>query len=191
MKNENPLNPLTKGATRVEFPTQKTESLLELIRGIRARAGDGLEDEEFAFFLQGRNLPEDSGFTFMCFHDGCVTLAVPPQDGISWDQSGWIAPAKEIIGVELAQKHGLILSAPPDAPPALVSSGAWEYHHHLRLSNRKETLIIAHPEFLKIRLYDTRMNLDIPLAPELLKELSALYKQGEARQLQQVTSNRS
>jgi len=176
MKNGNTLSPLLEGATRVEFPSQKTEFLLEIIRTIRARVGDGLEDEEFAFFLQRRNLPEDSGFTFMCYHDGCVTLAVPPQDGTSWQQSGWIAPAKEIIGVELAQKHGLILSAPPDAPPTFISSGAWEYHHHLRLSNRKETLIIAHPEFLKIRLYDTGTNLDIPLAPELLKELSALYK---------------
>jgi hypothetical protein len=157
----------------------KTEPLLETIRRIRARAADALTDYELTCFLQRWDLPAEEGFTFLCFHDGCVTLAVPAQDQTSRPpRSAWITPAKERIAAALARKHGLFVSEPPDAPPAFLSVGAWETHHHLRLSNRKETIIIAYPEFLKIRLYATGTNLDLHLAPELLKDLSALYKEG-------------
>jgi len=163
----------------VELPHQPTQSLLETIRRIRARAGDALADDELTFFLQRWDLPEEEGFTFLCFRDGCITLAVPAPDKSSrHPRSAWITPAKERIAADLARKHGLFVCEPPDAPPAFVPSGAWETHHHLRLSNRKETIVIAYPEFLKVRLYATGTNLDLHLAPDLLKDLSALYKEG-------------
>src|SRR5271166_1606834 len=119
------------------FPFQSTPSLLETIRRFRARAGDALSDNEFTFFLLKWNLPAEQGFAFVCFQDGCVTLAVPVQDvSSSHPRSGWITPAKERMATELARKHGLFLSEPPDAPPAFVSPGTWETHHHLRLSTR-------------------------------------------------------
>jgi hypothetical protein len=159
------------------LPSQKAESLLEAIRRLRARAGDSLSDDEFTFFLLKWNPPAEKGFAFVCFQDRCVTLAVPAQDENSClPRSGWITPAKERIGAELAQKDGLFLSHPTDAPPAFVSPGVWETHHHLRLSTRKETIITAYPEFLKTRIYATGTNLDLPLAPELLEDLSALYQ---------------
>ncbi len=161
------------------LPSQQKHSLLETIRCFRARAGSALSDNEFTFFLLRWNLPAEKGFTFVCFQDGCVTFAVPEQDKTSWHaRSGWLTPEKEKIGTELARKHGLLLSEPPDVPPAFVSPEAWETHHHLRLSTPKGTIIIAYPEFLKIRLYAAGTNLDIPLAPELLEDLSALYKEG-------------
>jgi hypothetical protein len=187
----------------VELPPQQRQSLLATIRRIRARAGDALADDDLTSFLQRWNLPAEEGFTFLCFHDGCVTLAVPAQYQVSrltkscefvsgsvtlassaryetsrHPRSAWITPARERIATELARKHGLFVCEPPDAPPAFVPSGAWETNHHLRLSNRKETIVIAYPEFLKIRLYATGKNLDLNLAPDLLKDLSALYKEG-------------
>jgi len=187
----------------VEPPPQRTPSLLETIRRIRARAGSALADVELTSFLQRWDLPAEEGFTFLCFHDGCVTLAVPaqyqpsritkacefvsgsvvlaapPQDKTSRrPRSAWITPAREKIATELARKHGLFVCEPPDAPPAFVPTGAWETHHHLQLWNRKETIVIAYPEFLKIRLYATGTNLDLHLSPDLLKDLSALYKEG-------------
>jgi hypothetical protein len=180
-----PISESDKSRSRVDDPgsaelrSRQTGSLLEAIRRIRARAGDALAGDEFTFFLQRWNLPAEEGFTFLCFHDGCVTLAVPAQDQTSrHPRSAWITPARERIAAELARKHGLFVSEPPDAPPAFVPSGAWDTNHHLRLSNRKETIIIAYPEFLKIRLYATGTNLDLHLAPDLLKDLSALYKEG-------------
>ena len=166
-------------AGAAELPPQQTQSLLETIRRIRARAGDALADDELTFFLQRWDLPEEEGFTFLCFHDGCVTLAVPAQDqSTRHPRSTWITPARERIAAELARKHGLFVCEPPDAPPAFVASSAWETNHHLRLSNRKETIVIAYPEFLKIRLYATGRHLDLHLPPDLLKDLSALYREG-------------
>ncbi|HXP61090.1 MAG TPA: hypothetical protein VN829_11395 [Dongiaceae bacterium] len=163
---------------RVAPPPQQTQSLLETIRRIRARARDALGEEELTFFLQRWDLPEEEGFTFLCFHDGCVTLAVPVQNETSrHPRSAWITPARERIATALARKHGLFICEPPDAPPAFVPSGAWETHHNLQLSNRKQTMVIAYPEFLKIRLYAEGTNLDLHLAPDLLKDLSALYKE--------------
>jgi hypothetical protein len=185
-----------------ELPPQQTQSLLETIRRIRARAGDALEEDELTFFLQRWDLPAEAGFTFLCFHDGCVTLAVPAPDQPSritkaiefqsgsvvlavpaqnntprQPRSAWITPAKEKIATAIARKHGLFVCEPPDSPPAFFPSEAWETHHHLRLSNRKETMVIAYPEFLKIRLYATGTNLDLHLAPDFLKDLSALYRE--------------
>lgn len=161
------------------FQSPQTQSLLDTIRRVRARAADALADDELTFFLLRWNLPTEEGFTFLCFHDGWVTLAVPAQAETSRQpRSAWITPARERIGAELARKHGLFLCEPPDAPPAFYASGTWEIHHHLRLSSRKETRIIAYPEFLKIRLYATGSGLALPLAPDLLRDLSALYQEG-------------
>jgi hypothetical protein len=153
------------------------ESLLETIRQLRSQVGDGLDDDEFTFFLQKQKLPAEAGFGFLCFHDGCVTLSVPAQDDPSWHPAnGWIPPAKEQVGLRLARKLGLSLSEPPDAPRVAAFPGAGGPHHHLRLATRKENLVIAHPEYLKVRLYASDTKLPLRLEPGLLEELSELYR---------------
>ena len=170
-------NSLMEDAAGREISDQRKPSLLETIRRIRARVGDALEDQEFTFFLLRQDLPAEAGFSFLCFHDGCVTLTVPPQDLAAWHPPiGWINPAKESIGVQIAEKHGLFLSEPLDVPRTVAPPGLGEVHHHLLLSSRKENLIIAHPEFLKLRLYATGTELPLPLAPNLLEHLAALYQ---------------
>ena len=152
-------------------------SLLATVRCIKSRMGDALGDEEFTFFLLKQDLPTQEGFKFLCFHDRCITLEVPAQDASSWHQgSEWISREKENIATELARRHGLFLSEPPDASAAFVTSDPCAPGHHLQFWNRLETIIVAHPEFLKIRLYATGKNLPLRLDPDLLKDLSALYK---------------
>ena len=161
--------------TRARLPSvQPTGSLLETIRASRERVWNGLTDEEFNFFIHEQTLPSECGFAFLCFHDGWVTLSVPGQDGESWHpKTRWVPAFKEAMAADIAQKHGLYLAEPPDKPTLIPAPGA---AHHLRLYNDMETIVIAHPEFLKIRLYSSITHRDIPLAPDLLHDLSALYQ---------------
>jgi hypothetical protein len=157
-----------------------TQSLLDTIRSIRELVGDGLGDEEFTCFIRKQNLPADNRFTFLCFHEGWVTFAVPAQGETSWHPTGGrICGEKEKIGAELAKKYGLHFAEPPDASLLIPAPGAAEPHHHLRLYDDKQTLVVAHPAFLKVRLYaggKKHFSLPLALAPDLLKDLSALYK---------------
>ena len=123
--------------------------LLEMIKLMRGMAGDALDDDEFTFFLQGKGLPSEEGFAFLCFHDGCATLKVPFQSDSDWHPSqGWITPAKESIAKSLARKRRLFLSEPPDSSRRFLMPPEWtQHHHHLDFYNNKESVIIAHPEF--------------------------------------------
>ena len=167
----------TEDAATAEIKSPSAADLLETVKGYRADAGDGLTDEEFTFFLQRKHLPAEAGFSFVCFHNACVTLAVPPQQDKAWHPgAGWISPAKEKIAASIAQRHRFMLSEPPDAALKFLVPEGWAIRHHLEFSNRRETLIIAHPEFLKIRLYASNKSLVFPPSPGLLEELAALYQ---------------
>ena len=137
-----------------------------------------MEDDELSFLIRKRNLPCEAGFSFLCLHGGCVTLAVPEQDENAWHPPPrrFLSLQKEGIAVALAKKHQLALYEPPDAPSATFAPCASEAHHHIQLAYRTETLVIAHPAFLKVRLYWSKTNLPIPLSPDLLDDLSALYR---------------
>ncbi len=96
-------------------------------------------------------------------------------------ENGWILAAKQEITRRIADKYGLSLAEPPDTHyPRLDSQG---YHHHLELSSRQETVIIVHPMYLKIRLYEgTNQSRDalvsqrpLLLGRHLLQDLAALY----------------
>lgn len=153
-----------------------SEDLLESVKEIRARVGESLDDEEFTFFLRQMHLPEESGFRFLCFHDGFVTLSVPHQDDESWrPRNKWISTEKEKIATGLAKKYKLLLSEPPDAALRWIVPCDVTIRHHIHFSNRRETIIIAHPEFLKIRLYSSQNGLVFPPAPGLLEDMAVLY----------------
>jgi hypothetical protein len=160
-----------------------TKHLLDRIKAIRVEGGDELSEEAFAGILQRTELPAEAGFAFLSYGDRSVTLSVPSQDLKNWyPEKGWILPAKVNIARAIAEKYGLSLYEPPDMSyPPIDKPNA---HHHLELSNRHETIIIAHPEFLKVRLFPATDLFDsgVPayppfdLGPHLLEDLSALYK---------------
>jgi hypothetical protein len=162
--------------TSVINPTKRLD-LLGLIRQSRQTVSSGLADEEFTFFLLKKKLPTEAGFEFLCFHDGCVSLTVPPQDDRCWHPStGWVSAVKEKLAEAFARKHRLTVSEPPDSSLLFLLPDGAKLNHHLRFSDRRETVVIAHPEYLKIRLYSSDKNLMLPLAQDLLSDLAALYR---------------
>jgi hypothetical protein len=157
--------------------------LLDAIRTIRARVGDGLNDDEFTRLLHQAEMPIESGFAFLSYCDRFVTLKVPRQQLSNWyPQRGWVVPAKEKLARTIAEKYGLSLCEPPD----MLSPwpGSPDPHHHLELSNQQETIIVVHPEYLKIRLFvptsparsACTSQKPLVLGPDLLQDLSTFYQ---------------
>jgi len=141
---------------RADVSFRPSPHLLDAIRTIRASVGDGLNDNELTRFLRDSALPTEAGFAFLSFADGFVTLTVPPQDLTSWyPEKGWIVPEKERIARAIAEKYQLSLHEPPDVDSSYVypRPDSANPHHHLELGNREETAILAHPHYLKVRLF--------------------------------------
>jgi hypothetical protein len=165
-------------------PTKNTDTrLLDSIRQFQLRVGDGLKDGEFTLLLQKSALPEECGFSFLSYGDSFVMLSVPRQDLADWyPEKGWIKESKEKKARNIADKYELTLCEPPDV--AYTRPDLPDNHHHLELSDRRETIIIIHPEYLKIRLFTSKIRTTYaPLAktplifsPNLLYDLSALYR---------------
>lgn len=161
--------------------------LLDRIAAVRASVGDGLNDDELTRLLQRTGLPTEAGFVFLSFSGGFVTLSVPPQDLVNWyPDKGWIVAAKERVARAIAEKYGLSLCEPPDQSPNffLPHSDSPTRHHHLELTNQVETVVVAHPQYLKIRLlgataatrYLRNSQTPLLLGPALLQDLAALYQ---------------
>src|SRR5579883_954470 len=158
--------------------------LLNTVLKYRVDSGLGLTDEEFTRFVRERNLPVECGFSFLCYCNGYVTLSVPqPQKESDWsDENGRLTHAKENTARAIAQKHSLVLFEPPDLAPC------WCHlpnpHHHVQLHNRQGPVIIAHPQYAKVRLIEptgqTRLGSvsqrAVALGPDLLSELAELYR---------------
>lgn len=153
---------------------------------MRASVGDGLNDEELTRLLCEERLTE-AGFGFLNFADGFVTLSVPPQDLANWyPDRGWIALEKERIAKAIAEKHQLSVFEPPDQNTSTLfpPSNPPEIHHHLELSNRWETVVVAHPFYLKVRLFGTKSEFlynllvhnPLELRADLLEDLCTLYQ---------------
>jgi hypothetical protein len=137
--------------------------------------GDGLTDEELTRLFLQEVFPSEDGFTFVCLRKGWATFRVPPQNFMRWyPETGWISPAKEAIAGSIAQDYGLSLSEPPDekCPISPVDS---EGRHHLEMSHETETVLIAHPRYLKIRLFDSETHRPLPSPKDLLERLAGLY----------------
>lgn len=161
--------------------------LLDAIRTIKASVGDGLNDFELTRLLQQTAVPTEAGFMFLTYCDRYVTLGVPRQDLVKWyPEKGWIVVEKEEMARTIAIKYGLSLCEPPDtdiSQPA-SQSVAPKHHHHLELSLDREAVIVAHPKYLKVRLFNATaatlclrgVQTPLTLDPELLQDLSALYQ---------------
>ena len=173
--------------TQLEDLNHKWRGLLETIRALQASVGDDLNEDEVTRLLRESALPIEAGFRFLSFSDGVVTLTVPRQELANWyPERGWIMPEKEEIARAIAKKYELSLLEPPDVNSSALyprpdSPGP---HHHLELSNRRETVVVAHPQYLKIRLFSRPSGflhtpgarIPLLLSPELLEDLSFLYK---------------
>ncbi len=161
--------------------------LLDKILAIRSSAGEDLSDDELTRLLSTSLLTE-AGFGFLSFSKGLVTLTVPEQDLRSWyPEQGWIAPEKEKVAQALAEKYALSLYEPVDTTTSVwhPPTGPLIVHHHLEMCNRWVTVIVAHPHYLKVRVlgrsghhrYDWQALSPVMLGPEILQDLSGLYRQ--------------
>jgi len=160
--------------------------LLESIRATRESVGEGLNDDEFTRLVRCPSPPTEAGFTLISFCDGVATFSVPEQDFATWyPKEGWITPEKDSVGRMIAEKYGLTLGEPPDEPPSCRFPSAEPVitHHHLEFIAHRTTLIVAHPKYLKVRLFGAaaergylRISKVPQLGPELLEDLSALYR---------------
>lgn len=159
--------------------------LLEKIRAIRACVGDGLNDDELTRLLRATLLSE-AGFTFVSFSAGYATLSVPEQELDRWyPREGWLTTEKEQTAKKVAAKYGWSVYQPVD-----TSTNFWHplgdsrpVRHHLEMADQWQTVVAAHPLYLKIRLYGKTSEYRDPceaqcplaLGPDLLSDLSALY----------------
>ena len=173
--------------TNTDVDVQPGAHLLDTIKATRASYGDSLNDQELTSLLWENRLPTEAGFGFLNLSDGFVTLSVPQQDLADWyPDKGWIAADKEHIARVIADKHQLTLSEPPDEPPSsyFPSSNPPDIRHHIELSSRWETVVLAHPHYLKVRLFADPCDClcarsvrhPLQLSPELLQDLAALYQ---------------
>lgn len=169
--------------TTWKLESESDPDLLAEIKSIRASVGDGFKDDELTRLLRESPLPVQAGFAFLSFSEGVVTLSVPPQDLEKWyPKVGWIHPAKERLARALARQYGLTLFEPPDFDHTYLSLEP-NAHHHIELAKGQETIVVAHPLYLKIRLYresPTGSPNVIPIAPffgpQFLEDLSRLYQ---------------
>lgn len=161
--------------------------LLEAIKVIRATVEDGLNDQELTAFLGRIALPAEAGFSFLSFWDGYVTMSVPRQDTGEWySKQGGILPDKVETARLLSEKYGLSLFEPVDATCRIYQNGGDNIHHHLEFADCRQTVIVAHPCYLRVRLfgispehrYARETLTPLPLGPGLLQDLSKLYRCG-------------
>lgn len=158
--------------------------LLEAIKKLWLIVGDTLSDNDFTQFIQQEALPMEAGFRFLSFSEGCVTLTVPEQDTACWyTETNEIEFEKENVAGAIAKKYGLLLSEPTNGPLSFYAPSGSAVRHHLALADHRQTVIIAHQLFLKIRLfgkapehtYGRDSLFPLHLGPDLLEDISRLY----------------
>jgi len=172
----------TSSAAAIAPKPIQASHLLQTIREIQSRIGDGLNDSELNCLLQRMDLPAEAGFKFLSYSERVVTFSVPEQDPADWHpENGWIPAEKEGIARTIAEKHNLSLCEPPDV--LYPGNSLPNLHHHLEMCAERETIVVAHPQYLKVRLFmamDTvRLSRGalrpVPLDLDMLHDLAALY----------------
>ena len=158
--------------------TKAHGQLLESVTAIKTSVGDGLNDQELTRLLEKSGIPKEEGFEFLSYSDRTLTLSVPKQDPTKWyPEEGWITEEKEKKAREIAQKYELSVCEPPDAHYTVV--GGEKPHHHLEMCNGRESVVVVHPQYLKLKLFlstnSTRSGQaaqrPLSLGPDLLKDL--------------------
>src|SRR5688572_14844929 len=158
-------------------------NLVSAAMHLRCSIGDGLNDFEFTEFIKSRLAPSADGFGILSFSDGCLTISVPPQNSASWyGEKCAIARSKEDAARVIADRHQLTLCEPPDK--LVYGSPGPNAHRHLEFANRWNTVAVAHPLYLKLRVCSGGEHHDAPVDSEaaiaqcarLLGDLTVLYR---------------
>jgi hypothetical protein len=176
-------------ATNIQKPASicPPTNLLDAIKLTRAEVGEALNDDELTRYLRQFPWPTEAGFAFLIFSNGYVTLSVPHQDLADWHpQQGWITPWKEQIAKTIAEKYGLELYEPIDVSSRFQNhrAGIATVHHHLEFTDNRQSVIVAHPLYLKVCLFGKSSEhryaweplCPLPLGPDLLRDISRLYE---------------
>jgi hypothetical protein len=149
------------------------DSLIETIRRARESVGAELSDYELTDLVHARGELAEDGFTFLRVSKGFALFSVPRQNASKWyGQNVWLSPEKEKQAREIAKRYGLKICEPPDHNILSVPD-----HHHFDFyrdegKTFQRTVVIAHPEFLKIRVTSQ----PLPLEHHLLGDLASLYE---------------
>jgi hypothetical protein len=169
---------------------EQQTGLLVTILSFRAAVGEGVSDDEFSWLLRARSVPAEAGFAFLNYSAGFALLSVPPQNPVDWyPQKGWITAEKERVAQGIAEKHGFSVFEPVDTCVGFCpTNGSPPARHHVEFSDRRQTLVVAHPQYLKVRLYgrspDHRYEWEsmspIAFDPDLLGDLATLYRPAAA-----------
>ncbi len=170
--------------TRQISPTINTVAdLVSAAMRLRCNIGDGLNDFEFSEFIKSRLAPTKDGFGILCFSEGCLTLSVPPQNSANWyGDNCAIAHPKEDVARAIAGRHQLTMCEPPDK--LVYGSPGPGAHRHLEFANRWNTVAVAHPLYIKLRVCSGGGHHDAPVDSEaaiaqctrLMDELTELYQ---------------
>ena len=70
------------------------------------------------------------------------------------------------------------MNEPPDVSStfSIPAQDSPEVHHHLEMFSKSEIVVVAHPRYLKIRLFGFATERPQVLCRDLLEQLAALYR---------------
>jgi hypothetical protein len=152
------------------------------IMRLRACIGDGLNDFEFTAFAKSKVSADKNGFQILSFIEGNLTLLAPSQDLARWyGEKCAIARSLDERARQIAERHQLTLCEPPDK--LVYGSPGPGVHRHLEFANRRRTVAVAHPLYLKLRICGGGDHEDLPAESEaaiaqcerLMADLATLY----------------
>jgi hypothetical protein len=153
---------------------------LDQLLQLKSSVGDGLNDHEFTRLALATLPAALTGFSFLCFSDLFVTLAVPPQNLEKWcAPPRWIAEGKEELARKIAEDFHLMVCEPPDQLSYIIAPR--DAHHHLEFVTLSETVAVAHPLYIKLRLFSqttkcfNRSREVLPPIVPLFREIAQLY----------------
>lgn len=173
-------NSLQHAATRPDRGVEQACRFLDELLQLKASVGDGLNDQEFTR-LAFATLPDPAAeFSFISFSNSFVTFAVPPQRTEAWCATHrWIAEEKEELARQIGAEFGLMVCEPPDQLSYIISPR--DAHHHLEFASLTETMAVAHPKYLKLRLFSqttkcsSRAREGLPPVIPFFRGLARLY----------------
>ncbi len=143
------------------------DDILARIRELNRELGEGINEDIVSDLIQWEGASCEHGFAFLRISEGFAVFSVPSQNHANWyGKVGRLAVERKEIARKIAKKYHLHLYEPP-------AGGGYirECHHHFELMHEDQTLIVAHPRYVKIRITGR------PVIQErnLLENLSALY----------------
>jgi hypothetical protein len=144
-------------------------TLLEAIRQFWQLVGSEVSDLELTDLIHERGELVDHGFKFLRLSNDFALFSVPEQDPNKCrGETTWLSPEKEKTARTIAGKYHLEIYEPPD------DAGLFRIHrnrHHFDFTCPLGPVVIAHPQYLKVRLSRKPLYLE----QDLLSELASLY----------------